>query len=208
MAALYDAGVRPAFIAAYTGRTANGVTGWLKRNGSYTSRRMTAHECAEIERLYYEGLSIEQVAQAIGRTHGGVRHYLKQQGLYLPERTHVTPVMADKMRTWYGRGVPVADIAARLGVGEGTIYRHVRPERRTRLTAKDKAHIITRYEAEGYVKDIALAQECSERAVRDVLKSAGVYAPGRSPRRKGAGWHHHEDRIFGRHAARRNKDEY
>ena len=196
MAALNDAGVRPAFIAAYTGRTANGVTGWLKRNGSYTSRRMTTDECAEIERLYYEGLSIEQVAQAIGRTHGGVRYYLKQCDLYLPERTHVTPSMSDKMKVWYDRGVPIANIGARLGVSEATIYRHVKPARRTRLTADDEHHIIAQYETGGYVSDIARAMSRSERAIRDALKSAGVYAPGRSPQRKG-GWHHHEDRIFG-----------
>lgn len=196
MAALNDAGVRPAFIAAYTGRTANGVTGWLKRHGFCTVRRMTADECAEIERLYYEGLSIEQVAQAIGRTHGGVRHYLKRRDLFLPERTRVPPAMKDKMRTWYDRGVPIANIGARLGVSEATIYRHVKPARRTRLTADDKQHIIARYEAGDYVGDIARAMSRSERAIRDALKSAGIYSPGRSPQRKG-GWHHHEDRIFG-----------
>lgn len=196
MAALNDAGVRPAFIAAYTGRTANGVTGWLKRNGSYTSRRMTADECAEIERLYYEGLSIEQVAQAIGRTHGGVRYYLKQCDLYLPERTHVTPSMSDKMKVWYDRGVPIAQIAARLGVGEATIYNHIRASRMQRMTDGHRSVIVASYLNNGYVGDIARATGWSEKAIRDVLKSEGVYAPGRSPRRK-AGWHHHEDRIFG-----------
>ena len=196
MAALNDAGVRPAFIAAYTGRTANGVTGWLKRNGSYTSRRMTADECAEIERLYYEGCSIEQVAEAVGRTHGGVRYYLKQQDLFRPERTHVTPAMSDKMKVWYDRGVPIANIGARLGVSEATIYNHIKPERRTRITADDKHHIIARYETGGYVSDIARAMGRDHSTVRNVLKQAGIYSPGRSPQRKG-GWHHHEDRIFG-----------
>lgn len=208
MAALYGAGVRPAFIAAYTGRTANGVTGWLKRNGGYTSRRMTPDECAEIERLYYDGMSIEQVAEAVGRSHGGVRYYLKQRDLFRPERTHVTPAMSDKMRTWYERGVPVASIAARLGVGEGTIYNHVPASRRKQMTGDQVAAIVASYTRGDYVGDIARVTGWSERAIRAVLKSAGVYTPGRSPQRKGAGWHHHEDRIFSRHAARRNKDEY
>ena len=208
MVALHDAGVRPAYIAAYTGRTPNGVTGWLKRNGGYTSRRMSAEECAEIERLYYDGLSIEQVAQAVGRTHGGVRYYLKQRDLFLPERTHVTPAMSVKMQMWYERGVPVAAIAARLGVGEGTIYNHVPASRRRQMTDGQVAAIVASYTRGDYVGDIARVTGWSERAIRDSLKSAGVYAPGQSPRRKAAGWHHHEDRIFSRHAARRNKDEH
>jgi len=209
MTALHDAGVRPAFIAAYTGRTANGVTGWLKRNGGYTTRRMSAEECGEIERLYYDGLSIEQIARAVGRSHGGVRYYLKQRDLFLPERTHVTPAMSDRMRVWYDRDVPVAVIAARLGVGEGTIYNHVPASRRRQMTDELRVEIVTAYHLrEEYVADIARATGYSERTIRTVLKSAGVYAPGRSPRRKAAGWHHHEDRIFGRHAARRNKDEH
>lgn len=208
MAALNDAGVRPAYIAAYTGRTANGVTGWLKRNGGYTSRGISAVIGAEIERLYYDGLSIEQVGQTVGRSHGGVRYYLKRRDLFRPERTHVTPAMSDKMRTWYERGVPVASIAARLGVGEGTIYNHVPASRRRQMTDEQVAAIVASYQRGDYVSDIARATGWSERAIRDSLKSAGVYAPGRSPRRKGAGWHHHEDRIFSRHAARRNKNEY
>jgi len=208
MTALHDAGVRPAFIAAYTGRTANGVTGWLRRNGGYTSRRMTPDECAEIERLYYEGCSIEQVAEAVGRTHGGVRYYLKQRDLFRPERTHVTSTMSAKMNAWYDRDVPIATIAARLGVSEGTIYNHVPASRRKQMTGDQVAAIVASYTRGDYVGDIARVTGWSERAIRDKLKSAGVYTPGRSPQRKGAGWHHHEDRIFSRHAARRNKDEY
>lgn len=208
MAALHDAGVRPAYIAAYTGRTANGVIGWLKRNGGYTSRGISAVIGAEIERLYYDGLTIEQVGQTVGRSHGGVRYYLKRRDLFRPERTHVTPAMSDKMRTWYERGVPVASIAARLGVGEGTIYNHVPASRRRQMTDEQVAAIVASYQRGDYVGDIARATGWSESAIRDNLKSAGVYAPGRSPRRKGLGWHHHEDRIFSRHAARRNKDEY
>lgn len=209
MAALHDAGVRPAYIAAYTGRTPHGVTGWLKRNGGYMSRRMTPAECAEIERLYYDGLTIEQVGQTVKRSHGGVRNYLKRRDLFRPERTHVTPAMSAKMNAWYERGVPVAAIASQLGVSEGTIYNHVPASRRRQMTDDLRVEIVTAYHLrEEYVADIARATGYSERTIRTVLKSAGVYAPGRSPRRKGAGWHHHEDRIFGRHAARRNKDEY
>lgn len=197
MTALHDAGVRPAYIAAYTGRTANGVAKWLKRNGGYVSRRMTPDECAEIERLYYEGCSIEQVAEAVGRTHGGVRYYLKQQDLFRPERTHVTPAMSDRMRVWYDRGVPVAAIAARLGVSEGAIYRHVPASRRRQMTDCERSEIVASYQRDNYVRDIARATGWSERAIRDVLKSAGVYAPGRSPQRRTGGWHHCEDRIFG-----------
>ena len=209
MAALRDAGVRPAYIAAYTGRTASGVTGWLKRNGGYTSRGISAVIGAEIERLYYDGLSIEQVGQTVKRSHGGVRYYLKRRDLFRPERTHVTPAMSAKMNAWYDLDVPVAVIAARLGVSEGTIYNHVPASRRRQMTDDLRVEIVTAYHLrEEYVADIARATGYSERTIRAVLKSAGVYAPGRSPRRKGAGWHHHEDRIFSRHAARRNKDEY
>ncbi len=197
MTALHDAGVRPAFIAAYTGRTANGVTGWLKRNGGYTTRRMTPDECAEIERLYYDGMSIEQVAEAVGRSHGGVRYYLKQRDLFRPERTHVTSTMSAKMNAWYDRDVPIATIAARLGVSEGTIYNHVPASRRKQMTGDQVAAIVASYPRGDYVRDIARATGRSERAIRDVLKSAGVYAPGRSPQRRTGGWHHCEDRIFG-----------
>lgn len=196
MAALYGAGVRPAFIAAYTGRTANGVTGWLRRNGGYTSRRMSAEVREEIERLYYDGLSIEQIARAVGRSHGGVRYYLRSRDLYLPERVHVTAAMRGKIRRWYDRGVKTGVIADRVGVGASTIFKHVETRRRRAVSEEERGRMVAAYVAGGYVVDIARAMGRDHTTVRAVLAGAGVYEPYRQGQRVYRGWNNRIHKEF------------
>lgn len=184
--ALYRAGVIPARIAGYVGRSPTGVSGWLRKRGSYRSPRMTAETRAEIERLYLEGWTIEAIAAAVGRTHGGVRFYLQRQDLFLPERTHVTEAMASKMVAWYDRGVPIRVIADRLGVGESTMYLHLRragvQKKRHRVTDDEREQMCSLYADDWYISHIARKVMHDHKTVVDVLKKAGVYDPERSAR--------------------------
>lgn len=159
--------------------------------------RLNDDQRDDIERLYYDGYSIQAIADMTGYcTQGAVRNYLRKRDLYLRERAHVTPAQSAKIRQWYERGVKIAVIADRLGVGESTIYTHVRASRVSKMRYEQRMTIIESYRRGDYVIDIARDSGYSERAVRDTLKAAGIYNPGRSPRRN-RGWHNHDDRIFG-----------
>lgn len=182
--ALYRAGVIPARIAGYIGRSPRGVTGWLRRRPGYRSPRMTDEMRAEIERLYLDGWSIEAIAKRIGRTHGGVRYYLRRNGLYVRERTHVTGAMAAKMVAWYDRGVPIRVIADRLGVGESTMYLHLRragvQKKRYRVTDDEREQMCSLYADGWLISHIARRMTRDHATVLDALKKAGVHDPERS----------------------------
>lgn len=184
--ALYRAGVIPARIAGYIGRSPRGVTGWLRKRPGYRSPRMTDETRAEIERLYLDGWSIEAIAVRVGHTHGGVRHYLRRNNLYVRERTRVTKTMAAKMVAWYDRGVPIRVIADRLGVAESTMYLHLRragvQTKRLRVTDGEREQMCSLYADGWLVGHIARHMIRDHSTVLDALKKAGVYDPERSVR--------------------------
>lgn len=89
------------------------------------SRVITAEDVAEMERLYYEGLSFYAIGRLVGCSHQTVRNHMVAGGHHMVISQRVPPADSRKMAELYQKGVSAADIADRFGWSEKAVMHAV-----------------------------------------------------------------------------------
>lgn len=182
---LAKAGVCATRLAAYVSMTPSGIRGYLKRRDLYQSPQVTPETLARLEALYLEGLSVEEIAEDIGYSHGCVRWWLKRRDMWLPERTHVTEEMEERMVRYRERGVLMRVIANRLGVSESAVQFHLARrlgKQWVPLSPEERERIATLYQKEFNMAQIGRRVRRDPKTVSQVLKGLGLHDAERARR--------------------------
>lgn len=102
----------PAQIAQKLNKTVDAVTAKAHILGIKNVRYLTEKEIAYIKRWFHKK-SIEEIAAALGRCVDTVRQYARE--MELSKLRGWTQKEIDKLKQLYKKGVPISDIAKRLG---------------------------------------------------------------------------------------------
>lgn len=141
-------------------------------------RRIPDERRQEIERLYYEGLTINEIADLAGVSKSFVSKYLIDNDLRDPRRI-LSEAECHRLCYLYQSGVPSRRIAERFSITVGAVYailkRHGIPKKIKPLTTKEREMVIDLWQEEPNIYRIAKQVRRSRGTVLKVVRGNGLY---------------------------------